>query len=234
MALAVSAIVAALPWVRCMRLEPVAVGDGEAVVADVRVDVDPRIAPVAHYAHMAIHPYPLELEGVLALDGASFFVRPMRPEDVELERAFVAGLSDNTRYLRFFYQLQELTPQMLARFTQVDYDRELALVAMPRAAAGRIEPAFAAVARYIRTAERDAAEFAIVVGDAWQGRGLGHAMMQRLIDAAQGNGVRRIEGTVLRANAGMLRFVAGLGFAVRDDPGDHEQVIVSRDLVVPA
>jgi hypothetical protein len=59
-------------------------------------------------------------------------------------------------------------------------------------------------------------------------------MMQRLIEAAQGNGVCRLEGTVLRANAGMLRFVAGLGFVVRDDPGDHEQVIVSRDLAVPA
>jgi acetyltransferase len=230
MALAVSAIVAALPWVRRMRLEPIAVGAGEAVVADARIDVDPRRASVAHYAHMAIHPYPLELEGEIALGGTRFFVRPMRPEDVELERAFVAGLSDNTRYLRFFYQLHELTPQMLARFTQVDYDRELALVAMPRDRDGHVEPAFAAVARYIRAPDGDVAEFAIVVGDAWQARGLGHAMMERLVAAARGNGVRRLEGAVLRANASMLRFVGTLGFAVREDPDDREQVIVSRDL----
>lgn len=234
MALAVSAVVAALPWVVRMRLEPVAVGGGEAVVADAVIDVDAGRAAVAHYAHMAIHPYPLELEGEVAVGGARLFVRPMRPEDVDLERAFVAGLSDNTRYLRFFYQLHELTPQMLARFTQVDYDRELALVAMPRDAAGRVEPAFAAVARYIRATDRDTAEFAIVVADAWQGRGLGHAMMERLVAAARDQGVRRLEGAVLRGNANMLRFVAGLGFVARDDADDPEQVIVSRDLGAPA
>jgi acetyltransferase len=86
------------------------------------------------------------------------------------------------------------------------------------------------VARYIRAPDGDVAEFAIVVGDAWQGRGLGHAMMERLVAAARGNGVRRVEGAVLRANANMLRFVAGLGFAVRDDPEDREQVIASRTL----
>ncbi len=230
MALAVSAIVAALPWVVRMRLEPVAVGGGEAVVADAAIEVDVARAGVARYAHMAIHPYPLELEGELELGSARLFVRPMRPEDVDLERAFVAGMSDNTRYLRFFYQLHELTPQMLARFTQVDYDRELALVAMPRDAAGRVEPAFAAVARFIRAADRDTAEFAIVVGDAWQGRGLGRAMMERLIAAARDNGVRRVEGAVLRANGNMLRFTAGLGFAIREDPENPEQVIVALDL----
>jgi acetyltransferase len=220
-----------LPWVRRLALEPVVAGDGAAIVADAWIDVDPARASIAHYAHMAIHPYPAELESDLTLaDGRRLRVRPIRPEDVALERAFVAALSDNTRYLRFFYQLQELTPQMLARFTQVDYDRELALVVQPCDAQGGADDMFVAVARYIRGADRDVAEFAIVVADAWQRCGLGEALMRRLAMAAYANGIARLDGTVLRSNASMLRFVARLGFAVRDNPDDPEQVVVSRDL----
>ena len=80
---------------------------------------------------MAIHPYPVELESSFVLvDGTTLDVRPIRPEDAELERGFVASLSEQTRYYRFFYRLHELSPAMLARFTQVDYDRELALLAL--------------------------------------------------------------------------------------------------------
>ncbi len=231
LALKVSTLIAALPWVRRLALEPVVAGDGAAIVADAWIDVDPARASIAHYAHMAIHPYPAELESDLTLaDGRRLRVRPIRPEDVALERAFVAALSDNTRYLRFFYQLQELTPQMLARFTQVDYDRELALVVQPCDAQGGADDMFVAVARYIRGADRDVAEFAIVVADAWQRSGLGEALMRRLAMAAYANGIARLDGTVLRSNASMLRFVARLGFAVRDNPDDPEQVVVSRDL----
>jgi acetyltransferase len=231
LALKVSTLVASLPWVRRMTLEPVAVAEGKAIVADACIEVDATRVASPHYAHMAIHPYPAELEGDVTLaDGRRLRVRPIRPEDAELERSFVNALSDNTRYLRFFYQLHELTPHMLARFTQVDYDREIALVAMPRDADGRARDEFVAVARYIRAADGDAAEFAIVVADAWQGRGLGGRLMQRLCDAARGNGVRRLRGSVLRANAPMLRFVAALGFTARDDPEDAEQLVVTLDL----
>lgn len=227
--LQVSALVCALPWVRRIALEPVVAGDGVAIVADARVDIDPVRTSTPHYAHMAIHPYPVELEGEARLgDGQRLFVRPIRPEDVELEQRFVAALSGETRYLRFFYQLHELTPQMLARFTQVDYDRELALVALARSADGETADEFVGVARYILSADRSVAEFAIVIADAWQGRGVGRVMLERLADAARGNGVTRLEGTVLRSNVNMLRFVTGRGFATRDDADDPEQVVVSR------
>ena len=90
---------------------------------------------------MAIHPYPIELVSDATLrDGTSLHVRPIRPEDAELERAFVDGLSEQTRYFRFFYRLHELTPAMLARFTQVDYDREMALVAIDDGGAAKSRP----------------------------------------------------------------------------------------------
>jgi acetyltransferase len=223
----VSALVCASPWVRRLELDPVIVSDGRAQVRSARVVVEPKRKAAPGYRHMAIHPYPVELVGDVALrEGTLVSVRPIRPEDAELEREFVHGLSERTRFLRFFYQLHELTPAMLARFTQVDYDRELALVALTKS-----EPArFIGVARFIANPDHESAEFAVVVADDWQGRGVAGALMMRLIDAARRRGLVRLEGTVLRENQNMLRFAEALGFRMRDDPTDAEQVIVELAL----
>ena len=134
--------------------------------------IDPRLEPATRrYGHMAIHPYPVELvTDVTLADGARLHVRPIRPEDAALERAFVASLSEETRYFRFFYQLNELTPAMLARFTQVDYDREMALVAVDEAGGAPVDRRRRALQH---ESGRESAEFAIVVADAWQRRGVG-------------------------------------------------------------
>ena len=226
-----SALACALPWVRGLALDPVIVTGGVAQIASARVVVDARRKPGPAYRHMAIHPYPVELEGHVKLpDGTVLAVRPIRPEDTELERRFIAGLSEQTRYFRFFYRLHELTPAMLGRFTQVDYDRELALLALAPDAAGPGGVAIVAIARYIANLDHESAEFAIVVADAWQGRGVATQLMKTLIACARKKGLRRLVGTVLRANQGMLRFSQGLGFEVRDDPEDPEQVIVELAL----
>src|SRR2546421_497323 len=139
--------------------------------------------PEPGYRHMAIHPYPAELiEQVALTDGSQVTLRPIRPEDAELEREFVEALSPQARYFRFFYQLHQLTPTMLARFTQVDYDRELALVVLAVTPRG---DQFIAVARYIANPDRESAEFAIVVADEWQNRGVARKLMERLIAAAK-------------------------------------------------
>ena len=163
-------------------------------------------------------------------DGTVLHVRPIRPEDAELERAFVNGLSEQSRYFRFFYRLHELTPAMLARFTQVDYDREMALVAIHDGAGEPPLRSFVAVARYTANPDAESAEFAIVVADAWQGRGVGRVLMQRLIDSAKRRGLSRLEGAVLRANANMRRFCEGLGFVTHDDPNEPEQVMMVLDI----
>ena len=136
-------------------------------------------------------------------------------------------MSDQTRYFRFFYQLNELTPGMLARFTQVDYDREMALVAVDEANAA---PAIVGVARYIMSIDRESAEFAVVVTDAWHGRGVARMLMARLVACAKARGLKRLEGTVLRSNHNMLKFTETLGFATRDDRDDAEQVSVALEL----
>jgi acetyltransferase len=224
--LQVSSLVCALPWVRTLTLDPVRVGDDGAVIAGARVAIDSRRRFVAMgYRHMAIHPYPIELVGDTTLrDGTILHVRPIRPEDAKLESAFVQGLSEETRYFRFFYRLHELTPAMLARFTQVDYDREMAMVAIDDGAKTKTEAAFVGVARYITNPDGESAEFAVVVADAWQGRGVGVALMQRLIECAKSRGLSRLEGNVLRANVNMRKFCEALGFVAHDDPDELEQV----------
>jgi acetyltransferase len=147
-----------------------------------------------------------------------------------MEREFVDSLSEQTRYFRFFYQLNQLTPAMLARFTQIDYDRELALVAVVGDARASGGGAFAGVARYVENPDRVSAEYAIVVHDDWQKQGVGRALMERLIAAARRKGLARLEGAVLAENVRMLGFVRSLGFTITPDPGDPEQVITSLAL----
>ena len=227
--LRVSALACALPWVARLMLSPVRIRAARLSVEAARIEINHRAAAtVDGYRHMAIHPYPAELETTVSLrDGTRLKVRPIRPEDADLERAFVAGLSEETRYRRFMQNLPQLTPQMLARFTQVDYDRELALIALGSV---RRRESILAVARYVANPDHESAEFAVVVADAWQGRGLGRALMELLIARARARGYSRLVGNVLAVNAPMLGLAASLGFTHAMDPEDPEQIIVALDL----
>ena len=229
--LCISTLVCMLPWIVEIDLDPVTLARSAATIDDVRVVADTNRTHLRRYAHMAIHPYPAELvEEVRARDGARVQIRPIRPEDAQMEREFVDSLSEQTRYFRFFYQLNQLTPAMLARFTQIDYDRELALVAVVGDARASGGGAFAGVARYVENPDRVSAEYAIVVHDDWQKQGVGRALMERLIAAARRKGLARLEGAVLAENVRMLGFVRSLGFTITPDPGDPEQVITSLAL----
>jgi len=229
----VSTLVGATPWLTELALGRIMMHGGQAEVGEARARVAPSRRPQPGYRHMAIHPYPVELIEEVALpDGSRATLRPIRPEDAELEREFVEGLSPKARYFRFFYQLNELSPTMLARFTQVDYDREMALVAVADVAHPHGHPSFVAVARYFADPDGQSAVFAIVVADAWQKRGLGHLLMTRLIAAARRRGFARLVGVVLRENTGMLALARSLGFEVRDDRDAPEQVIAALDLAV--
>ena len=225
--LRVSALVCALPWVSELVLDPIIVTPDRAEIVGARIAVDPKRRPGPGYRHMAIHPYPAGLESAWVMpDGTRLDVRPVRPEDAELERDFVASLSEQTRYFRFFYRLHQLTPAMLARFTQVDYDRELALLALAPDPASPTGEKIVGISRYIANYDGESAEFAVVVTDTWQNRGIGRMLMERIIVCARQRGFKRLEGVVLRANRAMLNFSAQLGFEIRDNSDDPEQVTV--------
>lgn len=178
---------------------------------------------------MALHPYPEHLVSTwTAPDGTRVTIRPIRPEDAEIEREFVNALSPQAKYLRFMSTLKELTPAMLARFTQVDYDRDMALVAVVPDGTSERE---IGVCRYVLNPDGASCEFAIVVAEAWQGRGLGRHLMTRLLAIARERGIERMTGQVLLANPRMLDLLAKLGFtltASRDAPELKEAALVLR------
>lgn len=226
--LRVSEMACELPMIREMDLNPVIADPDGAIAVDARIVVAADRRSDRPYDHMAIHPYPRDLAREAELpDGTRVTLRPIRPEDAEKEAAFVAGLSEQTRYLRFMHAVNALTPDQLARFTQIDYDREMALIATVGEDGDERQ---VAVARYSTLPDPRDCEFAIVVADDWQDRGLARRLMRMLIDVARQRGYRRMVGTVLATNRRMRDFARSLGFTVEPCPDDPEVVEVVYDL----
>jgi acetyltransferase len=228
--LRVSDLVCALPWVREMDINPLLLDPEGAIALDARVVVDPGHRRLdSRYSHLAIHPYPAALEAIERLrDGTEVTLRPIRPEDAEMETAFITELSDESRYLRFLSLVRHVTPEMVARFTQIDYDREMALIATRREAGGR--EAIIGVARYVRDPNPASAEFAIVIADRVQRKGLASKLMGRLMAHARYAGIARLRGLVLASNASMLELMGRLGFEVFPDAEDSSLVDVVKVL----
>jgi acetyltransferase len=217
--LRVSEMVCELPWLREMDIHPLIVDEKGAVAVDVRIVVE-NVSPTAdRYDHMAIHPYPAHLAQTWTLpDGAEVLIRPIRPEDAELEKEFVKNLSQETKYFRFMNTLRELSDAMVARLTQIDYDREMAFIATVTNDGTEVE---LGVCRYAVNPDGESCEFAIVVADEWQHRGVARKLMGVLIDAARERGLKFMNGDFLANNERMLRFVAGLGFVLSPSPEDN-------------
>lgn len=226
--LRVSEMVCELPEIVEMDINPLVADAAGVVAVDARFMINYPPAAARRYDHMAIHPYPNDLVRKLQLaDGTDIVIRPIRPEDAEIEQSFVRNLSKESRYMRFMQALRELTPDMLVRLTQIDYDREMAFIALSREQGEDVE---IGVARYSINPDKSSCEFALVIADAWQNRGLGGLMMEALIGTARAKGLRTIEGEVLAHNTGMLRLMERLGFARHQDALEDGIVIVSKRL----
>ncbi|NNJ80270.1 MAG: bifunctional acetate--CoA ligase family protein/GNAT family N-acetyltransferase [Xanthomonadales bacterium] len=228
MLLRVSQLATELPTIVEMDMNPVIASPDGVVAIDARIVVEPYNEAARPFDHMAIHPYPRELvqRGDLS-DGTQLVIRPIRPEDALLEREFVNNLSERSKYLRFMYSLQEITPEALSRFTQIDYDREMALVAVVKEEGKDRQ---VGVARYYTLADPNLCEFAIVVADDWQHRGIARRLMAALVEAARDGRHTRMVGTVLAENRRMLKFVQSLGFETESSADDPQLMEVMLDL----
>jgi acetyltransferase len=196
------------------------------VAADVRIRVARPSTGSIPYAHMAIHPYPSQLVNRFHLpDGTELTIRPIRPEDADTEQEFVRNMSPEAKYFRFMQTIDELTPEMLARFTQPDYDREMALIAVINENGKRTQ---LGVARYTVNPDSQSCEFALAVLDTKRRMGIGSKLMEALMEAARTRGIRMIEGEVLSDNNRMLSLMRRLGFAIRNSPEDTGIRIVER------
>ena len=217
--LRVSEMVCELPWINTLEINPLIVDEEGTVAVDARIVVD-NVSPSAdRYDHMAIHPYPAHLISTWTMsDGMAVTCRPIKPEDADILADFVRNLSPESKYLRFMNTISELPPAMIARLTQIDYDREMAFLATVVDDGKEIE---VGAARYSVNPDGESCEFAIVVADAWQKRGLARKLMQVLIETARNRGLAYMTGIFLANNDRMLSFVAGLGFQLSNDPDDN-------------
>ncbi|MFP5461749.1 MAG: GNAT family N-acetyltransferase [Gammaproteobacteria bacterium] len=237
----VSEMVCELPWIAEMDVNPVIADERGVIAVDARIVIDRSGSEQAvRHSHLAIMPYPAHLtQSKTAPDGSFYTVRPIQPEDADRLQAFMRGLSAETRYFRFISTLAELPPKMLVRYTQIDYDRELALVAVeppdPARAPSKEEgegedERIIGVVRYLLNPDGESCEFAIAIADDWQGKRLGSTLMRAIVDAARGKGLKRIEGFVLGNNARMLGLMSYLGFRVATDPDDASMKLVTMEL----
>jgi acetyltransferase len=219
-----SQLVVEHPRIAEIDINPLLAAPGRLLVLDARVVLHPAAVPDENLPRPAIRPYPAQYVGRTKLrDGTTLTLRPIRAEDEPLMVAFHAGLSERSVYLRYFTPLplsQRAAHARLARLCFADYDRELALVAEHRGAGGVTE--IAGIARFIKEHGVNEAEFGIIVADAWQGRGLGTAMMEKLVATARAEGLARLRGVILAENHEMLDLARRLGFSIHHVPASSE------------
>jgi acetyltransferase len=218
----VGQIAADLPEIRELDINPL-LADADGVVAlDARIRVTPTDQTGA--GRLAIAPYPAHLARRDKLrDGTTVQLRPIRPEDEPLLHELVAHMSAEDLRLRFFTPIRSLSHRLAARLTQIDYDREMALVALQ---GGTV----LGIARFFADPDREKAEYAIAVRTDWHGRGVGYLLMTRLIEVAEEWGVAELVGDVLSENTPMLAMCRELGFAISRNASDSVVMRVSKKL----
>lgn len=235
--LRVSEMVCALPQLREMDINPVIVDANGALVVDARIVIQQAPAEPGNYQHLAILPYPADRETEWPMrDGRSYTIRPLHPHDAAMLQALVRGLSQESRYFRFVSSMRELSDRMLARFTLIDYDREMALVAIHRERILIPKGGFTeteriiGVSRYITNPDKTTCEFSLVVADEFAGQGLGSRLMLSIIDVARSRGLSQIEGLVLTNNAAMLKLMRSLDFKIKPYEEDRDFRLCVRTL----
>lgn len=217
-----SQFVAGQPRIKEVDINPLFASPETIVALDARVILHDAAVTDEQLPVPAIRPYPEQYAVAFKLaDGTPLSIRPIRPEDEPMMVEFHATLSDQSVYYRYFSALslrQRTNHARLARLCFVDYDREIALVAV-RDDLQTARPAIVGVGRLCRVRGRAEAEFAVIVSDAWQRRGLGTRLLQRLVEVGRGERLTRITGMILAENGGMRRTCERVGFKVRSTGG---------------
>jgi acetyltransferase len=220
----ISQLVTDFPEIIELDINPLMLVNGKAVAVDARLVIEPSMVPAPR--HLTISPYPNQYEiDWMMRDGTPVLLRPMKPEDEPLVADFLNKCSDDTIYFRYFRLIKNWTHEMLIRFTQNDYDRELGLMAVGQPPSPEI---MMGVSRLVIDRARRTAEFAVIVADPWQGKGLGPYLVDRVIDIARDQDVELLWAEVLSQNQPMLDLGKKLGFSLKKESA--ETVRIEKEL----
>jgi acetyltransferase len=212
----ISQLVSDLPEVIEFDINPLLADSSGVIALDARMRVALANRSASSLDRLAIRPYPRELEETIEFEGRPLLLRPIRPEDGPAHLAFFDALTaDDVRY-RMFVRVRELSASQLARFTQIDYDREMAFIATRAGPDGQAETL--GVGRVVADPDNVSAEFAVTVRSDLKGHGLGKALMKKLIACCRARGTREIVGEALPQNSRVIRLVKSLGFEVTAAP----------------
>jgi len=201
------------------EINPLLADENGVIAVDARIRLTRLTPTAARGARLSLRPYPRELERVEDIAGlGSMLLRPVKPEDAQRIGEFVSDLVPADSHRRFSGPLKHLDPRTLARLTQIDYDREMAfLLFQPVEGGERLQ----AVVRIAADPDNIRAEFAIVVRDALQGRGIGRMLLHNMIAYARHRGIKELFGDVLKENARMFALCEELGFTLAPSDDAH-------------
>ncbi len=219
------------PWIAEMDINPLFVSEGRIVALDGRVVLHPADTDMATVPEPAIRPYPSQYESEYTADDGMLIVRPIKPEDEPMAVDFHESLSEQTVKLRYMYNFpleQRITHDRLAALTYVDYDRQIALVAIEP---GSDKDKMVAVARlkYL-SGTKEVGEFSILVSDEYQGKGLGSHLLEKLLEIGKQEGVKRAFGKLLIKNIRSVEFLHNFGFTTAPLEGEEGVLIGMKDL----
>ncbi len=223
-----SNMVVDFPEIKELDINPLVVSGDKVIALDARIIIDADVVKNGsnEFSHLIISPYPTRyIQPWRCRDNRSVLLRPIRPEDEPLEHELIANLSPESSRFRFFYLIKDISHEMLSRFCNIDYSRELAIIAEYGTGNKRRN---VGVGRLIIQPGTKTAEFATLVADDFQGVGLGHKLTDMLIGIAQEKGLTSLYGVVLRDNAKMVGLVKSLGFTM--DPVDVDEFRASLEL----
>ena len=222
-----SQLVIDFPEIKEMDINSIIASESDAVAVDARLVIDPKKTrkKIRHHKHLVVAPYPKKYISRWKLkDGTSVILRPIKPEDEALVNDLFQSLSEETMRFRFFQQIRDVPHETLTRYCNIDYDREIAIVAEEKKDTRKI----IGVSRLILEPGRKCGEFAVVVGDQWQGLGLGSKLVDFIVKISKDMRLKTIGGAILSRNLKMIHLCTKKGFKM--EPVDEDTVRASMKL----
>lgn len=221
-----SQMIVDFPCIVSVDINPLLANAEGAVALDARIEIDPEtVEEGGPNPALAIRPYPAEWEKEFSRGGVTYRMRPIKPADIALYPDFLAKVSPGDVRLRFLAPRRAFPDQMLKRLTQLDYDRDMAFVALD-VSSGKL----AGVGRLSSDPDRTKGEYALLVRSDLQGQGIGWALLQQIVAYAKAEAIARIEGIVLEENKAMLRMCREFGFTTSRHPDEQGVVLVTLNI----